>query len=314
MRLHSRFIIIIIIIIIISMSISMKAFSVSLTVCTFLTLSDAWSIDPTSPTFQQGGLCEQLKNSVIGEFVPQCDANGNFLPQQCWVSTGYCWCVNVITGEEIPNTKTPPGVTPVQCALCQDQRKNSPRVPGNFIPQCDANGNFLPQQCSRSTGYCWCVNVSTGAEIPNTRTRPGVKPLQCVNNSCPKDWSHVGKRCFSFIDSPKTWTEAKDYCLIEGANLASVHSKEENIFIQILTRGDTNEFPLTWIGGIDCIKSGFWMWSDGTMFNYENWSKDYNLRDKERAMNCLEMNYGYRKKWTAASCNDTLPFVCAKEI
>uniref|UniRef100_A0A8D0CUN4 Thyroglobulin type-1 domain-containing protein n=1 Tax=Sander lucioperca TaxID=283035 RepID=A0A8D0CUN4_SANLU len=51
----------------------------------------------------------------IGEFIPQCDGNGNFLPQQCSGSTGYCWCVNIITGKEIPNTRTPPGVTPVQC-------------------------------------------------------------------------------------------------------------------------------------------------------------------------------------------------------
>ncbi|XP_039678874.1 galactose-specific lectin nattectin-like [Perca fluviatilis] len=233
----------------------MKAFSVSLTLCTFLILSDAYPINPTSPIFDNGGLCEQMRNhsqGLIGEFVPQCDANGNFLPQQCWASTGYCWCVNVITGEEIPNTKTPPGVTRVQCG----------------------------------------------------------------RNSCPKDWSRLGKRCFVFIDSPKTWSEAEGYCLFEGANLASVHSNEENNFIRILTRGDTHKFPLTWIGGSDCIQSGFWMWTDGTMFNYENWSTklDYNMEDKRRTMHCLEMNYGYRKKWATASCNDTLPFVCAKEI
>ncbi|XP_035850138.1 neurocan core protein [Sander lucioperca] len=272
---------------------------------------------PPGVTPVQCGLCEQERKDShdrIGEFVPQCDVNGNFLPQQCSGSTGYCWCVNIITGEEIPNTRTPPGVTPVQCGLCQEQRKNSPRVPGHFVPKCDANGNFLPQQCSGSTGYCWCVNVITGVEIPNTRTPPGVTRVQCDENSCPEDWSRLGNRCFAFIDSPKTWSEAEDYCLFEGGNLASVHSNEENNFIQILTKEDTHEFPLTWIGGNDCIQSGFWMWTDGTKFNYKNWSKRYNVQDKRRTMHCLEMNYGYRKKWNAASCNDTLPFVCAKEI
>uniref|UniRef100_A0A8C9XP04 Thyroglobulin type-1 domain-containing protein n=1 Tax=Sander lucioperca TaxID=283035 RepID=A0A8C9XP04_SANLU len=69
-------------------------------------------------TVLYSGLCEQERKDShdrIGEFVPQCDVNGNFLPQQCSGSTGYCWCVNIITGEEIPNTRTPPGVTPVQC-------------------------------------------------------------------------------------------------------------------------------------------------------------------------------------------------------
>uniref|UniRef100_A0A3Q1JN64 Thyroglobulin type-1 domain-containing protein n=1 Tax=Anabas testudineus TaxID=64144 RepID=A0A3Q1JN64_ANATE len=50
-----------------------------------------------------------------GTFCPQCDANGNFLPRQCWASTGYCWCVDVISGKMIPNTETPPGVEPVDC-------------------------------------------------------------------------------------------------------------------------------------------------------------------------------------------------------
>uniref|UniRef100_A0A3Q0S6F0 Thyroglobulin type-1 domain-containing protein n=1 Tax=Amphilophus citrinellus TaxID=61819 RepID=A0A3Q0S6F0_AMPCI len=72
-----------------------------------------------STTSMYGGLCahkEQYCSNLIGSFCPKCDANGNFLPQQCSGSTGYCWCVNIITGKEIPNTKTPPGVIPVNCS------------------------------------------------------------------------------------------------------------------------------------------------------------------------------------------------------
>uniref|UniRef100_A0A3Q1IFG4 Thyroglobulin type-1 domain-containing protein n=1 Tax=Anabas testudineus TaxID=64144 RepID=A0A3Q1IFG4_ANATE len=49
---------------------------------------------------------------------------------------------------------------------------------GSSCPQCDSNGNFVPKQCSGSTGYCWCVNIFTGEEIPDTRTPPGTK-LKC---------------------------------------------------------------------------------------------------------------------------------------
>ncbi|KAI1898461.1 hypothetical protein AGOR_G00072590 [Albula goreensis] len=38
-----------------------------------------------------------------GYYRPQCDAQGNYLPMQCWHSTGYCWCVDK-NGVEIPNT------------------------------------------------------------------------------------------------------------------------------------------------------------------------------------------------------------------
>ncbi|XP_042257905.1 ladderlectin-like [Thunnus maccoyii] len=183
---------------------------------------------------------------------------------------------------------------------------------GAYVPQCDANGNFLPQQCSGSTRYCWCVNVITGEEIPNTKTPPGIIQVDCYRDFyCPYGWSRFGKRCFTFINSPKTWVEAESYCLFERANLASIHSYEENHFIQALTRGDTFDFPETWIGGFDAIQHSVWMWSDGSKFYYNNWYTDYNV---ERMEKCLMMNYGYEHNWNYASCNESLPFVCAKRI
>ncbi|KAG7465179.1 hypothetical protein MATL_G00173590 [Megalops atlanticus] len=38
-----------------------------------------------------------------GFYRPQCDEQGNYLPMQCWHSTGYCWCVDK-NGVQIPNT------------------------------------------------------------------------------------------------------------------------------------------------------------------------------------------------------------------
>uniref|UniRef100_A0A3B4U6B4 Thyroglobulin type-1 domain-containing protein n=1 Tax=Seriola dumerili TaxID=41447 RepID=A0A3B4U6B4_SERDU len=62
--------------------------------------------------------CEQHRDSVqttspegypiIGVFVPQCDANGEYTSQQCHGSTGQCWCVDS-RGEERAGTRTPPG-------------------------------------------------------------------------------------------------------------------------------------------------------------------------------------------------------------
>ncbi|XP_049423663.1 galactose-specific lectin nattectin-like [Epinephelus fuscoguttatus] len=196
--------------------------------------------------------------------------------------------------------------------LCDYARQEGINIMGAFIPQCDAHGNFLPQQCSDSTGNCWCVNIITGEEIPNTRTPLGAVPVNCDREFyCPYGWSRFGKQCFVFIDSPKTWAEAEGYCLFEGANLASVHSYEESHFIQALTRGDGHDFPLTWIGGHDAVHLSFWMWSDGTKFRYEYWHRDYSV---ERAERCLKMNYGFDRKWYYGSCDDFLPFVCAKRI
>lgn len=105
--------------------INMKVFGVFLTLCTIVALSHAYPHNLTSApdtnyttTQHAKGICEDRRQYCtmrIGEFCPQCDANGNFQPQQCWASTGYCWCVDINSGAAIPNTSTRPGVMPVYC-------------------------------------------------------------------------------------------------------------------------------------------------------------------------------------------------------
>ncbi|XP_054619388.1 nidogen-2 [Dunckerocampus dactyliophorus] len=152
--------------------------------------------------------CEHHRDSVqtsspegyplVGAFVPQCDANGKYTPQQCHGSSGHCWCVDS-QGQERPGTRTPPGTTPMDCdkperpkSDCEHHRDSvqtsSPEgypLVGAFVPQCDANGQYTPQQCDGSTGHCWCVD-SQGQERPGTRTPPGTTPIDCNQPERPK--------------------------------------------------------------------------------------------------------------------------------
>uniref|UniRef100_A0A3Q3LGD4 Nidogen 2a (osteonidogen) n=1 Tax=Mastacembelus armatus TaxID=205130 RepID=A0A3Q3LGD4_9TELE len=121
---------------------------------------------------------------IVGDYVPQCDDNGQYTPLQCHGSTGHCWCVDS-RGQERPGTKTPPGAPPVDSeptrpkTHCEHHRDRvqttSPEgfpIAGAYVPQCDDNGQYSPLQCHGSTGYCWCVD-SRGQERPGTRTPPG---------------------------------------------------------------------------------------------------------------------------------------------
>ncbi|XP_076877152.1 thyroglobulin-like [Brachyhypopomus gauderio] len=142
--------------------------------------------------------CEQERDSAMaqhltGVFIPQCDADGNYKPVQCSGSTGYCWCVNSL-GQEVAGTKSPPGRPPSNCVAaappktkCEQERDSAMAkgMPGVFIPECDANGNYKPVQCSGSTGYCWCVN-SMGQQIAGTNTPPGQQRPNCVAAAPPK--------------------------------------------------------------------------------------------------------------------------------
>uniref|UniRef100_A0A8C6SEX0 C-type lectin domain-containing protein n=1 Tax=Neogobius melanostomus TaxID=47308 RepID=A0A8C6SEX0_9GOBI len=94
-----------------------------------------------------------------------------------------------------------------------------------------------------------------------------------VNNDhgCPEGWSPFGTRCFKFFNTKATWTVAEKSCQSHGANLASIHSTEENTFIVALINQATGENRRTWIGAQDAIQEGQWMWSDGSVWDYLNW-------------------------------------------
>lgn len=53
---------------------------------------------------------------AVGHYVPQCDEHGAYESTQCHARIGQCWCVDA-DGQELPNTRTGPGSTP----LCESQ-------------------------------------------------------------------------------------------------------------------------------------------------------------------------------------------------
>ncbi|XP_045556575.1 saxiphilin-like [Salmo salar] len=136
--------------------------------------------------------CEDARdaaiNGTIGAYITTCDDAGRYTPEQCWGSAGYCWCVTS-TGKKIQGTETSLGtalncssqyamirpMTP--CEIARDASINGPI--GGYISKCDKDGQYTPEQCWGSTGYCWCVN-STGQEIPDTETPPGTPSINCA--------------------------------------------------------------------------------------------------------------------------------------
>ena len=53
---------------------------------------------------------------------------------------------------------------------------------GGYYPGCSTSGDFEPQQCNGSTGYCWCVN-QYGLELEGTRRGPTEKRVVCSDST-----------------------------------------------------------------------------------------------------------------------------------
>ncbi|XP_043117353.1 thyroglobulin [Puntigrus tetrazona] len=121
-------------------------------------------------------------------YFPQCDAYGQWLPNQCYQSTGHCWCVdeegNYITGSLMSRS-----VPSLQCqTTCQrrqshfllsDWTQTSTNITYTYSPSCEEDGEFSVLQkpvSGRSQGLC--VSPITGQAIQPAITSPSGE-LQC---------------------------------------------------------------------------------------------------------------------------------------
>lgn len=113
----------------------------------------------------------------------------------------------------------------------------------------------------------------------------------------------------------KTWNDAESDCVKSGAHLASIHSVEENDFINKLH--DPTGVHNTCIGGIRDGSS--FKWNDGSAYNYQNWNsgEPNNSGGKE---NCTELystpgQPSRHGKWNDYPCDITTRtdrYVCKK--
>merc|ERR1712066_1107370 len=100
---------------------------------------------------------------------------------------------------------------------------------------------------------------------------------EIIVSGCPSGWDSYKANCYKFFTEQMSWSEARNECLDLEANLASIHSEEENNFVTGLTGGN-----LCWLGGlryencagcgIDCPNCGF-LWTDGTPRNFDHWGR-----------------------------------------
>ncbi len=56
---------------------------------------------------------------------------------------------------------------------------------GPYIPSCDEDGFYRPQQCHGSSGQCWCVD-RYGNEIAGSRTTALLTVVRGVHHLTPQ--------------------------------------------------------------------------------------------------------------------------------
>jgi len=130
----------------------------------------------------------------------------------------------------------------------------------------------------------------TTTAAPETTTTPVLQ--------CKADWTEFQGHCYKFSGTSNSyyWTSSDAICLGEGGRLASVHSAEEDQFLQSLANGNNY-----WMGGYPSDNT--WVWSDGTEYDYVG--NVYSMDNGE----CIAYQNGYG--WYTYSCtNDGFYYIC----
>ncbi|KAG7469780.1 hypothetical protein MATL_G00132440 [Megalops atlanticus] len=136
------------------------------------------------------GVSERDRESVLlgyQPYMPQCDAGGQWLPTQCYPSTGHCWCVDG-EGQYIPDSLTSRSMELPQCgtpcqrahtqALLSDWTPSDQPI-SSYNPICEESGEFSVLQRERvGSGMGWCVSPVTGKPTQPAAQSP-TGELQC---------------------------------------------------------------------------------------------------------------------------------------
>lgn len=133
---------------------------------------------------------------------------------------------------------------------------------------------------------------------------------------CPIDWLPFNSSCYLVSRRTRSWSDAHEYCVSQGAHLAIILTAEEQSFVwDQLPRGHWNAY---WIGITDSQTEDQWHWVDGTPLVGGFW-------EEGEPNNHIDEDCGYIVKtrvltrvairsWYDAPCSMSWPFVCEKEL
>ena len=126
------------------------------------------------------------------------------------------------------------------------------------------------------------------------------------DNICDDGWGYFRGRCYRQVAACDSWGSAQGKCATMGANLPSIHSQEENVYVQSLHGGERS-----WLGLTDINSEGNFVWSDGSPFKFKHWASGQpNNYGNEDCVHTLGFLKNHHYEWNDVNCTDCHRFTC----
>ncbi|CAJ0924090.1 unnamed protein product, partial [Mesorhabditis belari] len=121
-------------------------------------------------------------------------------------------------------------------------------------------------------------------------------------------WSYLAKTAswYKVIDQDMRFAQAEAYCASRKSHLVSIHSQEENDFVEKLAKAVNSNYVF-WIGlKRNPNKGDAFEWTDGSSVNFTNWNERRSNSDTHAFLD------RYEGKWVAYSHPSQPRFICKR--
>lgn len=188
-----------------------------------------------------------------------------------------------------------------------------------FGDVCTGSGKFL--QVDYSCNYAPTPTMTRAPSPAPTLPQAGTPVATATPTAVPTPPPFAtpepgrGDIMYVYISDALNWHDARLRCLLEGGDLASVHTEGENRALAAFALGENPALPRVWIGGENYRSTGTFYWSDesGTIGNdqYGNWQTGQPDNVGQDHCIAMQLDSSQRGRWTNENCTTvTMTSVC----